>query len=311
MSGPRASGAIREKRNAVALPYELLAIDLDGTLLDRRGQVSAENRAALHAAHAAGLKIVLCTGRSFTETRPILDQIGLDLDATVTVGGALITDVATGRTIERREIDAALAAESLAWFRARRKTVLWLTDRDAAGYDGHCLWHEQRHPAIGRWLEKSGCSMRLSDTIPEQMPAALRITIVDEPAALEQIALPFREAFGERFSFNVINVPLYEFSVLETFAGDVTKWTGVQRLCRRWNIDPARTATIGDDVNDVSMIQHAGLGAAVGNAIEAVKKIAKLTVRSHDEHGVAEFVRHLLCAPRSTSTRRVAESPTE
>lgn len=290
--------------------YQLLAIDLDGTLLDRGGKVSAENRAALHHAHAAGLKIVLCTGRSFTETRPVLDQIGLDLDATITVGGALITDVAAGRTIERHEIDADIAGAALSWFRERRKTVLWLTDRDAVGYDGHCLWNEHRHPAVNVWLEKSGCSMRQSDDIPAQLPAALRITIVDEPHALELVALPFRETFGERLSFNIINVPLYQFAVLETFAGNVNKWTGVQRLCRRWNIDPARTATIGDDVNDVCMIEHAGLGAAIGNAIPAVRNVAKLTVRPHDDHGVAEFVYHLLSTtPRASDDRATASNP--
>ena len=90
-------------------PCELLAIDLDGTLLDSSHRVPPENRAALHAAHAAGIRIVLCTGRSFPETRPVLDEIGLDLDATVTVFGAVLTDVRTGRTLERLPFTLDLA----------------------------------------------------------------------------------------------------------------------------------------------------------------------------------------------------------
>ena len=82
-----------------ASSFKLLAVDLDGTLLDSAHRVPARNRAALHRAHQAEIKIVLCTGRSFTETRPILDEIGLDLDASVTAGGAILTDVATSKTI--------------------------------------------------------------------------------------------------------------------------------------------------------------------------------------------------------------------
>lgn len=276
------------------LRYKLLAVDLDGTLLDRGGKVSPENRAALHRAHLAGLKVVVCTGRSFTETRPVLDQIGLDLDATITVGGALINDAATGRTLERIEIDDHLGRDVLQWFRGQGHSVLWLVDRDREGFDGCCIWHNHRHPAIDVWLTKSGCQMNRYDEPPAHLPRALRITIVDEPAGLEAVAGPLAAEFGARLTFNVIQVPLFGFAVIESFAGPVSKWAAVERLCRRWAIDPACTVAVGDDVNDLSMIQAAGLGVAMGNAIAPAKSAARLVVARHDEHGVAELIGQLL-----------------
>ena len=104
-------------------PCDLLAIDLDGTLLNSAHELPSENRAALHRAHEAGLRIVLCTGRSYPETQPILDDIGLDLDATVTVFGAVITDVRTGRTLERTAFPLHVAYRLTDWLRARDFTV--------------------------------------------------------------------------------------------------------------------------------------------------------------------------------------------
>src|SRR5215510_2332090 len=137
------------------LKYQLLAIDLDGTLLDSRSRVPSRNREALHRAHEAGMKIVLCTGRSYTETRATIREIGLDLDATVTVGGALLTNVADGRTIERVPIHRTLAGEVAGWFRERSYAILWLHDADEAGFDGFAIDGPRRHAAIDRWLKLS------------------------------------------------------------------------------------------------------------------------------------------------------------
>ncbi|GMU81234.1 MAG: HAD family hydrolase [Phycisphaerales bacterium] len=274
--------------------YKLIAIDLDGTLLDARSKVPARNRDALHRAHEAGLKIVLCTGRSYTETRPVIDQIGLDLDATVTVGGALITDVARNRTIEAHGIEQEVAAEALDWFRARGYAVLWLHDAAAAGFDGYTIAGPRRHPAIDRWLALTPCRMREIDSPPGFDHAPLRLTVIDEAHELESLAADFHPAFMERMTHNIIDVPAYGFTVIESFAARVDKWTGIQRLCNRWKIDPAATAAIGDDVNDIPMLRSAGLGVAVANARPGVIEISRRVVGSNQDGGVADLLESIL-----------------
>lgn len=276
------------------LAYDLIAVDLDGTLLDARGELPARNRQALHAAHAAGMKVVLCTGRSYTETRPVIERIGLDLDACVTVSGALITDAVSGRTIERRTMLPTLVADYMSWLQRREYTLLWLHDAAEAGYDGYVLRGRRHHPVIDRWLEKTPCAVRAIEALPAEYPPPLRLTIVDEDAELRIISEEITQAFAGRLTHNLIEVSSLKFMLIEAFASPVDKWYGIERLCSAWRIDPARTVAIGDDVNDLPMIRHAGLGVAVGNAKPAVLDAAAFWVASNTECGVAALIDEIL-----------------
>ena len=287
-------GAARGAGLAEVRAYDLLAIDLDGTLLDSEHHVPARNRAALHAAHEAGLKIVVCTGRSYTETRPILSEIDLDLDATVTVGGALLTEVATGRTIDSTSIELDVALESTQWFLQRGYTVVWLRDASTAGFDGYLIEAARRHPVIDRWFSMTPCRMREFSGLPEDGQPPLRVTIVDEIAVLDRVSTEFRRVFDGRLTSNVIRVPAYGFTVLEAFDAAVDKWYGIEKLCARWGTDPRRTVAIGDDVNDLPMIENASLGVAVANAKPAVKQAAERIVAANDDCGVADLIEGLL-----------------
>lgn len=274
--------------------YRLLAIDLDGTLLNSSHELSERNRAALHRAHEAGIKVVLCTGRSFTETRPVLSQIGLDLDATITVGGALLSDARTGQTLEATAMSTDLARRVAGWLRGAGYALLWLHDVHSAGDDGFAIDGPRRHPAVDVWLTRSPCRMRALPEIPAEFPPALRISVVDEDARLTELSDRFFAEFGMAVAANTIHVPAYAFTVMETFTGEVSKWSGIEKLCRRWGIDPRLTAAIGDDVNDLSMLRAAGLGVAVSNARPAALEAARLRVASNDEGGVAELIDRLL-----------------
>jgi hydroxymethylpyrimidine pyrophosphatase-like HAD family hydrolase len=279
--------------------YDLLAVDLDGTLLDSTHRLPPENRAALHAAHDAGIRIVLCTGRSFPETRPILDEIGLDLDATVTVFGAVLTDVRTGRTLERLPFELPLAYRLTDWFRRRGYAVLWLNDADEAGFDGYVIDGPRRHPAVDRWVQNTPCRVLCVERITGDVHPPVRISIIDDPQALEELNPEVRQAFDGQIAYNLLRAPAYSLTIIEAFAPQANKWYGIQRLCQRWGIDPVRTVAIGDDINDLAMVQHAGLGAAMANAHPAVRHAARLVVGDNDFCGVAELIRGLLDGRRS------------
>lgn len=277
-----------------SLSYDLLAIDLDGTLLDSQHALPPRNRAALHRAHDAGLRIVLCTGRSFTETRAVLGQIGLDLDATVTVFGALVTDAATGQTLDRTPIPLPAAFAATEWFGQQGFPVLWLTDPNEAGTDGYVLAGPRRHPAVDVWIERSACVVENVDRLPTGCAAPLRISIIEENDVLEAVSARLRTAFDGRLTHNVLHAPPYRLSLIEAFAPIVNKWYGIAKLCRRWAVDPRRTVAIGDDVNDVDMIREAGLGVAVANACPPVRQVADRLTDSNDACGVAKVIEELL-----------------
>ncbi len=276
------------------MDYDLLAIDLDGTLLDSSGRLSPRNRAALHRVHQAGVRIVLCTGRSFPETRPVLSEIGLDLDATITVFGALLTDARTGRTLEFTPIRLSVACRVTDWFRARGFTVLWLNEPDEAGFDGYVIDGPRRHPAVDRWVQLTPCRVSCVAAAGEDLFAPLRISLIDEPEVLEGISAELHQEFDGQLTHNLLRAPAYDLTILEAFAPHVNKWYGIERLCRRWNLDAARTAAIGDDVNDVEMVRRAGLGIAMANARPEVKAVARRATASNDADGVAEVIDTLL-----------------
>lgn len=276
------------------MKYDLLAVDLDGTLLNSRHDLPPANRAALHRAHEAGMKIVLCTGRSYTETRPVIQQIGLDLDAAVTVFGALITDVPTGRTLERVAMSFDVACRLTDWLLVRDQTVLWLTDSDEIGFDGYVIDGRRRHPAVDRWVQNSPCCVRCVDQLAADAHPPVRVSIIDEPAVLEGLIPELRRSFDGEIALNLLRALAYDLTIIETFAPHVNKWFGIERLCRRWEIDPARTAAVGDDVNDLDLLRNAGLGVAMANARPEVKEIAQRQTASNDEEGVARLIDELL-----------------
>lgn len=275
-------------------PYDLLAIDLDGTLLNSNHSVSPENRAALHRAHEAGLHIVLCTGRAYVETLPVVHEIGLDLNATITVFGAVITDVDSGRTLERSPVPRETSREVLAWLQERGYTVLWLIDRDQAGFDGYVVSGPRRHSAVDGYMQLSPCEMESVARLPDQASDPLRISIIDDRPVLEPVSAELEAAFAGRLTHNVLVAPTWNLTVIEAFAPQVNKWYGLQKLCERWRIDPARTVAVGDDVNDIEMIRHAGLGVAMANARDSVKAVADRLTTGHNEAGVARLIDELL-----------------
>ncbi|RMF85526.1 MAG: HAD-IIB family hydrolase, partial [Planctomycetota bacterium] len=254
----RGRRAARKEPQAVAdTTPRLIAIDLDGTLLDADGVVPERNRRALHAAHEAGLKLVLCTGRTFTETRDVIEQIGLDLDATVTIGGALISEAMTGRTLERVEIEAELSRECVRWLQARDYAVIVTHDVQQHGFDGYVIDGRRCHDGMKRWLKWTRCEMRVLFDVDVLDGSLLRISVVDDLDTVRETVDEFAAAFGDRLSHNVIHVASSGFTILEAFHRDVTKWTAIERLCRRWRIDPRATVAIGDDVNDAVAFRFA------------------------------------------------------
>lgn len=269
------------------MKYDLIAIDLDGTLLNAAHQVSPANRAALHRAHDAGVKVVLCTGRAWAETRDVVRQIGLDLDAAVTAGGAATIEVATGRSLDTQPIDLAIAAECAAAIAGLGYAFLWLTDEGAVGHDGFAVDGPNRHAAFDRWLAGTPCRVIESARLPSDPPAPLRLTVVDDADPLGAVALRLQRDFDGRLSHNILSAPAYNLRLVEIFAAHVNKWSAVERLCGRWGLDPRRTAAIGDDVNDLHLIRGAGLGVAMGNAVDVIRGAARRHTRDHNDDGVA------------------------
>jgi 5-amino-6-(5-phospho-D-ribitylamino)uracil phosphatase len=277
--------------------YRLLAVDVDGTLLNSRNEVSPENRRALHRAHEAGLRVCLCTGRSLSETRDVIDQLGLDSDAGVFVFGAVVSELPAGRTVHRAEIPAPLASRLVGHFTERGYPVLVLYDgtADGCGWDYRLIAGERNVEAYEQWLRFAPARCERLDAWQNGPYAPVRIGIIDNPEHIEEtVTLLGRQFPPSELKFNPIYAPNYGLHVVECFAPQVNKWYGIGRVAARMGIAEHQIVAVGDDVNDLEMITHAGLGVAMGNAILRIKAAAGWHAPSNDENGVAAVVEAVL-----------------
>jgi len=276
-------------------PYRLLAVDVDGTLVTTRNELPDRNRQALHRAHEAGLKVCLCTGRSLTETREVLNRLNLNLDAGVFVFGAVVSDLREHRTIHRGQIPAPLAHRLLAFFRQHECPILMLFDVVKDGIDYRVLRGRKNLDAYDRWIERSPATIEWVDDWSPDISEPLRIGVIVDPAEVPQLTADLCHHFGtHEVKCNSIFAPNYGLHVLECFAPQINKWYGINHLIRPWRIEPSEVIAVGDDINDLEMISQAGLGVAMGNAIEPVKAVAKWHVPTNDECGVAALIDRLL-----------------
>ena len=277
------------------LPYELLALDVDGTLMNSGNELPEANRAALHRAHKAGLRISLCTGRALSETRAVLKAIGLDLDAGVFVFGAIVSVLPTGRTLACSPLEPRLTERLIAFFQARGFPLLVLYDPSQAGYEYQLIQGQRNLEAYETWVRFAPTRLERVDAWRPDGPGPLRIGIIEDPAHIAATIADLEANFPPgTVKFNAIYAPNYKLHVVECFAPQVNKWHGLEQLCQWLGIPCSRVVALGDDVNDVEMIARAGLGVAMGNAVEPVRSAARLQVAANDACGVAELIDLLL-----------------
>ncbi|TVQ61077.1 MAG: HAD family phosphatase [Phycisphaerales bacterium] len=292
-----------------SLNYDLLAIDLDGTLFDARGRVGRANAEAVAAARAAGLRVVVASGRGLVESRHAIDVIG-DADPVVVGGGSIVADPRAGSTLHRFPMRPALVRAVAELLDRQGLCALVLKDAAAAGYDYLVVTGERQHPldpVSQWWFEELGVQVRFVRTLAEdEHPEhTIRIGACARQAVAGPLEAALREAFGGSamvMHFPAVAAPEHvrdwgpegPAAVLEVFDAKVTKWTALEWLCAHLGIDPARTAAIGDGLNDVDMLRHAGLGIAMGGSDEAVRSAADVETGANAEDGVAQAIGRIL-----------------
>ena len=119
----------------------------------------------------------------------------------------------------------------------------------------------------------------------------LRVGICCESPEADVILQELQQRFGNRTMMHRLRVPGAACEVLEVFDPAVSKWEGINFVIRRHQISPAQVIAVGDDMNDLQMIRHSGLGVAMGNSRPALKQAADLVIGASDEDGLAVFHR--------------------
>ena len=283
--------------------YTTLVIDLDGTLLNTRGEVSQANCQAIDRARAAGFEVIVASGRAWGESRSALEAIN-HADFMIAAGGALMVRADDGSTIDRRVMESTTVEQAVSTMLDDRHRVLLLKDSHAVGYDYASVGDAPLDPASQWWFEHLPLRVRHLEAIQddEHPDATVRVAIVASEAELSPLAGRLQEQLADRVflqhwpAVTSSHATGAKTHLLEVFDAGVNKWSMILRHCHRTATRPEQVVAIGDGLNDVEMIRAAGLGVAMGNADPRVLAVADETTGHHDADGVAELIDRLLGA---------------
>lgn len=283
------------------MKYKLVALDLDGTLLGPDHRVSDANVAAITAAQDAGTLVVPCTGRGWRESVSWIENVtGLTYGVFNT--GEVVVDMKDGKAIDVADYESALALQLVEFLRDLPDAVLVYQEHGRAGRDYLVTGDGQLMDNTRRWFDMNDIRYHENaHPTEDDLRHCLRVGVVIGGEQAFEVEKRVNERFGDQVDLHCFaGVPTAadpsrdRVYIVEIFPKGVTKWRGVLWLARQHSIDPAAVATIGDEINDTAMIQHAGLGIAMGNAKPSIKEIAGRQTLSHSEDGVAHAIRQML-----------------
>jgi Cof subfamily protein (haloacid dehalogenase superfamily) len=304
----RPSNSEAQRQQQHSTDYRLVAIDLDGTLLRKDGTMGARTRLALRAAVRQGIKVVICTGRRFRTTLPILAELQLAVPVIVH-GGLLIKDAGTHETLYHSYLPKDFTLAALKFLKAQGATPIVYVDLFAQGIDIYLDNESDGHPFHLKYLARNRLNCHFVGDVTEVFcPQTVHIgTLADRPS-LERLNLRIEREFGAAIRHQVMNNTNEEGAFLELMSPGNSKWRALSRLIEREGYTSEQVICIGDEVNDLEMIAHAGLGVAMGNAIPAVKAVAQHVTHSNEEDGVAHVIEQFVLKETSDDPPRTYRS---
>eukprot|EP00775_Hariotina_reticulata_P003247 gene3247-3523_t len=261
----------------------LVALDMDGTLLDSQSKIKAESAEVIRAATAAGVRVLLATGKARPAAIAACRQANLEGDHLL----GLAVHGHQGQQLSDAALPPAVVEQAFTWAgEAGISCVAFLGDECAT-----LRLTDQLRELHHRYYEP------LADELPNVEallagPAVRKLLFMADPEVVESLIKPHWSSNLQQQAAEVVQaVP----NMLEVVPQGVNKWAGLQVLLQHLQLPPEQVMAVGDGSNDLEMVSHAGIGVAMGNAVPSVKSAAAFVVSSNDDGGILEaFERFVL-----------------
>ena len=273
------------------MTIRLLAIDLDGTLVNHDLVMNPRDVAAVKAAAASGVTVVLATGRMFKSSLRFAEPLGLR-GPIINYQGAVVREIASGEVWYRCELTVPMQQKVLAlaepkdWHVNAYVDEVVYTARARPEADLYARIAMVPYEAVGplsKWVRQDSTKMVLVDMDPEEVPARM----TELSAWMGDVARVTRSL---DWFVEVVNP-------------QVSKAAALAMVADRLGIAQAEVCAIGDNTNDEDMVRWAGFGVAMGNAPAALKGLAKHVTGTVDEAGVAEVIERFVIGKEVPGTR--------
>ena len=261
------------------MAIRMIVTDLDGTLLNSRFRIPAENKAALQAAAAKGVFVTLATGRMYSSARPYALELGIDAPI-ITYNGAVVKSV-QGEVLFSSYLATDTVAAVLRYCFARQ----WYVQLYAGGELYYAV-----STAPARAYEKAagvkGTAVGEAGLLARTQEVPKLLVVVKDPSETDAAVKALSQAFTGQITAMKSN-PTY----IEVIHPGVSKGAALLALAAQRGIRAEEIMALGDSNNDLSMLRAAGLGVAMGNAMADVKAAADVVTADCEAGGLAAAVR--------------------
>ena len=275
----------------------LIALDVDGTLLDSHWQVPGANRLAIDRAIARGIEVALVTGRRFEFARPVVDALPDPL--TLIVNNGALVKTRAGETLVAHLLGREIARAVLEATREYRDTVAVVFDRvregqvvlerieagDRRGYRSYALRNRE---FVAETSPLEACLTEDPIQLMFHGPFALMRQLLAELRALP---------IADRFAISVTEYESRDFSMVDVVCAGCSKGATLVEWVRRRGLTSDEVMAIGDNLNDREMLELAGCPVVMGNAVPELKMLGWPVTGTNDEAGVATAIETYVLAP--------------
>ena len=281
--------------NPVKPPIRLVAIDIDGTLLDPQFQISRRNLNALRAAHESGITIMLATGRRHDYALPVVHELGIPVWL-ISSNGALVKS-SSGERFYADRLPVPTARKLIDHMDHFRGNAVLTFDR--TGHNALILEREHAlHLSISRWIEKNSAHISfispLEDALIEDPIQAMYCGSVERMKAAQE---RLRQAhFQDEITILRTQYDHRDLCILDILNRDCSKGHALRRWADHHGIPREQIMAIGDNYNDLEMLEFAGLPVIMGNASEELRQSGWRVTASNAENGVAAILEEVLKA---------------
>ena len=275
-------------------PVRLVAIDMDGTLLPTFSQsISPRNAKALRDAQQAGITVAIATGRRTAYTAPLLAGLGLRADMPLITSNGAVTRTLGGDPIDRSHLEARVARGLCSLLRPFG-TVVFTFDHIGRG-ELVLEDFDQAHERINLWVEANRNAIEVIKPLENALPDGndpIQGMVTGSLDKMRQAEKALKASEMSAFCDAVrTEYPARDLSILDLLPPGVSKGWALERLAARLGVDRKETMAIGDNWNDVDMLEWAGQAVMMANAAQDLRTLAKTRgwkqTPPNDEDGVA------------------------
>jgi len=272
-------------------PIRLLALDIDGTILDSHGQVPDANRDAIARAIEAGVEVALATGRRYDFARPIFEKLPAPL--TLILSNGAIVKTRDGETVMRSLLPREVAHDVLTRVPEHRESAAVVFDRPR---DGQVVFEaiDWEHPRHQRFFASN--RPFLSEVAPlENCLTEDPIQVMFSGGCVEMRKLFEQlQQIGGDFSVTLTEYEHRDFSLVDVVRAGCSKGSALREWAARRGFQPRDVMAIGDNLNDLEMLEFAGVPVVMGNGLEELKARGWAMTAHNDDAGVAEAIRRFI-----------------